>query len=83
MPNEATDRQMFELRCRTPEDTTLRVGPIWSRDEADAIAAQRLAEGRAVRCDLYRNIRGDLRLIGRIGQPKPPPPALPGEPDEW
>lgn len=82
MANEPTDRPTFELRCTTPKGTTLRVGPMWSHADASAVGLSYLREGRATRVEVYQNVRGERRLVGLVGQPKPRPPARAGEPSE-
>jgi hypothetical protein len=68
--------EMYVMHCDTPDDTRFRVGPIWSREEADELCMPYRAEGRALRCTIYRNVRGDLRMVGSVGQPNPVPTAL-------
>jgi hypothetical protein len=63
----------FELRLTTPSGGTLRVGPIATHAEADALARSYLGQGWAIRVEVFGRRRGRYEVYGVIEQPKRPP----------
>jgi hypothetical protein len=54
------------VRARTPQGTTLRVGPLRSAIDGGLVAHRYLVEGRAVRVELYRSGGGRVECFGVV-----------------
>lgn len=71
----------FELRLTTPNGEQLRVGPVATPAEVNALAHAYLSDGRAIRVEVYGRRRGRWRLLDVIGQatPRSRPTSTPEE----
>jgi hypothetical protein len=73
----------FELRRTTPSGAVERIQVTTTHDEASALARRYLAQGRAIRVELWAWRHKRWELSGVIGQSVSSPPSTKERNTEW